>query len=293
MGYSMWQSHPVAGRKGPGGSRAGASNRMKGPSTTAHLEALFGSVTAQLEGLVVPRKTGTAIAPSPSRHRTELAACVQTMGQLYQTLMQELARSRELERHVLETQATLDRIHAELTGTRDGERHARHLALHDSLTQLPNRRFFVERLQQALAQRGAHPGMLAVLFLDLDAFKPINDAHGHHVGDELLQIVGARLGRLLRSGDMVSRLGGDEFACLCDGMSSREQIGHLADKLFDAVAAPMQIGTLNLSVRPSIGIALCPQDGHSVDELLRHADTAMYRAKREQCRHAFFDGPGG
>ncbi|WP_225862865.1 GGDEF domain-containing protein [Ideonella benzenivorans] len=266
---------------------------MKGPSAPEHLDALFGTVTARLEGLVVPRRTGTAIAPSPSRHRTELVACVQTMGQLYQMLMQELARSQELERHVLETQATLDRIHAELTGTRDEERHARHLALHDSLTQLPNRRFFVERLEQVLAQRDTHPGTLAVLFLDLDAFKPINDAHGHHVGDELLQIVGARLGRLLRSGDMVSRLGGDEFACLCDGLSSREQIGHLADKLFAAVAAPMQIGALNLSVRPSIGIALCPQDGHRVAELLQRADAAMYRAKRERCRHAFFAASGG
>ena len=128
-----------------------------------------------------------------------------------------------------------------------------------------------------------------MLYLDLDGFKPINDIYGHATGDELLKIVAARLNQAVRSEDMVSRLGGDEFACLLSDLPSREQLSHMACKLFDAVSAPVKIGQLTLTVRPSIGMAMCHDDGATAEELIKNADVAMYRAKRQQSGYAFFD----
>lgn len=304
MGFNAWQGSPGLGLRPPDTGAAGipaqaglaaAPHQAPRPRIDGHdrglephvgsLEAQFGAVNAQLRLLLSHQSA--AIAASPDS--TELMACVQAMEQLHQTLARELARIHELELQVFDTQVALAQARAELQGTQAGERQARYLALHDALTQLPNRRFFMQRLEHALAHRVPPQASLAILFLDLDDFKPINDLHGHHVGDELLRIVGTRLNHHLRSEDMVSRLGGDEFACLRLGAVSRKQLGDLADKLFDLVAAPMQIGALQLLVRPSIGIALCPGDGDCVVDLLRHADAAMYRAKRRRSRHAFFD----
>jgi diguanylate cyclase (GGDEF)-like protein len=200
-----------------------------------------------------------------------------------QQLRNELACSR----------AELRRTRIELQHAHSSEQQARHQALHDSLTELPNRSCFRQRLDRDLA-RGQPQALdsapvLAVLYLDLDGFKPINDRHGHETGDGLLRVVAARLARAVRSDDMVCRVGGDEFVCLLGDVLNRQQLSHLACKLFDAVSAPLRIGALDLLVRPSIGIAVCPQDGDTTDALLRRADTAMYRAKRQQLGYAFFD----
>jgi len=243
----------------------------------------LGHVVEMLKRLTQPQHSIASQAA-----QSELQGCVQMLEQLRDGLLLEQARLHAMELQVFDTQVALAQVRAELRGTQDGERQARHLALHDVLTQLPNRRYFLERLGHALAQREPGQAPLALLYLDLDEFKPINDEHGHHIGDELLRIVATRLNRVVRSEDMISRLGGDEFACLRASGSTRRQLEELAAKLFDAVAAPMKIGLLRLSVRPSIGIALCPADGASVADLIRHADAAMYRAKREHSRYAFF-----
>ena len=169
------------------------------------------------------------------------------------------------------------------------EQRAKYLAFHDHLTELPNRSFFHHRLSDLLDADTAPPGSLAVLFLDLDGFKPINDAHGHAAGDELLRIVAARLARMLRSEDTVCRLGGDEFACLLAGLESRDQAARLAAKLRDAIQAPCKIGHHIVSVGVSIGIALYPTDGNGTKDLLLKADRAMYCAKRERKGVAFYD----
>ena len=186
----------------------------------------------------------------------------------------------------------LAQARVELVGSRSEERRSRRLALHDELTLLPNRSFFGEWLEQTLVRAVPLQQGFAVLYLDLDGFKLINDTHGHAVGDELLRIVASRLARAVRAEDVVSRLGGDEFACLLANLPGRTQLGHLARKLFDAVAAPVKIGSHELTVSPSIGIARCPADGNSADTLLRNADAAMYRAKRERSGFAFFDQHG-
>lgn len=225
------------------------------------------------------------------RVRTNILECVVALDQLHTTVVHELGRRQQLELEVSDRQAALERARAELAGTRAEEMRARHLALHDALTSLPNRAFFRERLDHALtvAEPGRRP--LALLYLDLDGFKPINDTHGHDTGDELLRIVAARLSHSVRAEDMVSRVGGDEFACLLGGVPSREHLIQMARKVFDAVAAPVKLGKLEFRVRPSIGIANCPADGDTAEVLLKHADAAMYRAKREKTGHAFFDEP--
>jgi len=157
----------------------------------------------------------------------------------------------------------------------------------DSLTALPNRRRFDDRLHDELGTPRART--LAVMFLDLDHFKTVNDRHGHGVGDALLRAVAQRLTRTVRTGDMVCRLGGDEFACLLSGPMGRAQISRLAAKLHAAVAAPLKLHGQAFSVRPSIGIAVCPADGNTAAKLLENADAAMFRAKRQQCGHAFFN----
>jgi len=130
---------------------------------------------------------------------------------------------------------------------------------------------------------------LAVFFIDLDGFKQINDQHGHRVGDALLRITAARMRHAVRAADLVGRIGGDEFACIIDGLPSREQLRHIACKLFGSICAPMTIGDRPYRVRPSIGIALFPDDGATPHSLLEHADAAMYSAKRHQIGYSFFD----
>ncbi|MEQ1685049.1 MAG: GGDEF domain-containing protein [Burkholderiaceae bacterium] len=214
--------------------------------------------------------------------------CVNALDQLHLTLRHEFARREQLEREVAETQAVLARARDQLTATRADEQHARHLASHDSLTALPNRSCFHERLEHALADPELRRQGLALLYLDLDGFKAVNDEHGHDAGDEMLRIVAARLARSVRTDDMVSRVGGDEFACLLPDVPSREQLSHLACKMFDAVSAPMKIGLLKLTIHASIGIAICPGDGASAEALLKSADEAMYRAKRQNTGYSFF-----
>jgi diguanylate cyclase (GGDEF)-like protein len=208
---------------------------------------------------------------------------------LQATMFYEVGRRRLLEQTVSNLEDVLAAVRVELAGTQAGEREARHRASHDNLTLLPNAGVFRHRLDDALARPEAPAQPLAVLFLDLDGFKAINEAHGHEIGDAVLRIVAVRLVGGVAAGDLVSRVGGDEFACLFASAPSREQLARVARKLLDLVTSPLKIGPLMLSIRPSIGVALCPADGTSADTLLRRADDAMYRAKRTHTGFAFFD----
>jgi diguanylate cyclase (GGDEF)-like protein len=184
--------------------------------------------------------------------------------------------------------ALLAKTQEQLASAQERERRARYLAFHDDLTALPNRRFFRERLDLALRDERAGVRPLAVLYLDLDGFKALNDLYGHDTGDALLSTIARRLSHALRAEDLVSRLAGDEYACLISGVSTRKRLQQLAATLFHAVSAPFKIGSLELSVRPSIGIAVYPTDGSTTDELMKAADNAMYMAKRQKSSYAFF-----
>lgn len=154
------------------------------------------------------------------------------------------------------------------------------LAQHDELTNLPNRRLFHHRVKAAHAHCMHKHRKMALLFMDIDKFKQVNDLHGHTVGDVLLQELASRLKRSLRQQDRVFRLGGDEFVVLLEEVQGREDGVKVADKIKDAVRQPIHIGSVVLAVRVSLGIAVYPEDGHEVEQLLRHADEQMYLDKK-------------
>lgn len=156
----------------------------------------------------------------------------------------------------------------------------RNMAYHDALTGLPNRILLNDRLEMALAQAQRGQNMLAVLFLDFDHFKAINDNLGHAVGDLLLKSVAGRLKKCLRNQDTVARLGGDEFILLLPEINSPLDAGHLAKKLLDVVRFPFHIQEHELNTTFSIGVALYPRDGENSTTLLKHADEALYLAKK-------------
>jgi diguanylate cyclase (GGDEF)-like protein len=183
------------------------------------------------------------------------------------------------------------------------ERRIVRLAYFDTLTGLPNRAQSRSRLESALHAAKGHQRTLAVLYLDLDNFKRVNDTLGHSVGDELLCVVAKRLRSSLRSGDAggaetgararpgdLARLGGDEFLVLLPNLHNSEDAGTVAERLISALREPVQLAHHTLVVTPSVGIAIYPQDGADADALLRNADLAMYFAKRRSPgTHAFFD----
>jgi len=153
------------------------------------------------------------------------------------------------------------------------------MAQHDVLTELPNRALFLDRLKQALARARMHRRLVAVLFLDLDRFKNINDTLGHQIGDLLLQEIAHRFLKAVRDGDTVARLSGDEFAFLLEDMPTGEGISFIAEKVLDSLKPVFLIDGHDLFVSASIGISLYPNDGEETGTLLRNADVAMYRAK--------------
>jgi diguanylate cyclase (GGDEF)-like protein/PAS domain S-box-containing protein len=169
---------------------------------------------------------------------------------------------------------------------RQAEEAMRHLAFHDTLTGLPNRDLFRDRLTAALKQARRRRQRLGVMFLDIDRFKNVNDTVGHAGGDELLQAVGQMLTQLARPGDTVARIGGDEFTVLITDLESPDDAARIAERMLEALREPVRVGDLEFHTTTSIGIALYPADGEDADDVLRAADIAMYRAK-EQGRNNF------
>jgi len=154
-----------------------------------------------------------------------------------------------------------------------------HVATHDDLTGLPNRALFEERLEQALSRARRQEVIGALLLLDLDRFKQINDSLGHAVGDGMLVEVAERLNQACRMEDMVARLGGDEFTVVLEDLESLEQASRVAEKILDVFSRPMSVEGLELDVSTSVGIATFPAEGESIGDLLKQADAAMYEAK--------------
>ena len=167
----------------------------------------------------------------------------------------------------------------DITEIKRAEETIRHLAYHDPLTDLPNRMLFEDRLAVALAQARRKKRMVAVMFLDLDRFKVVNDTVGHALGDRLLKGVGERLMGLVRDGDSVARVGGDEFTVLLPDVARPEDTVEVAERILDVLRQPWVLNGHEFHISTSIGIAMYPNDGEDAESLLRNADTAMYRAK--------------
>jgi diguanylate cyclase len=186
------------------------------------------------------------------------------------------------------------RLNDELKSTvhdlRSSEEQLRYLAFHDPLTGLANRALFQNRMEHALAKQSRVPTGVAVLYIDLDGFKPINDEFGHAAGDELLVAVGKRLASCVRGGDTVARIGGDEFAVLLAELDALSDASAQAVRIVEAIAAPVTLHGKQVRVTASVGVAVQDLESRTVGDLLRDADVAMYAAKLQgKGRHALFD----
>ena len=195
----------------------------------------------------------------------------------YQELLAEFKEIIEM--HLMSLVVITERERAEET--------IKHMAYHDPLTGLPNRRLFNDRLNLALAHAHRNQKKLAVMLLDLDQFKEVNDTLGHSVGDQLLQVVSERLTDLLRKDDTVARMGGDEFMLLLPEIAGGEGAAKVAQKVLEALREPFVLDSHELRITTSIGMVFYPDDGEDADTLVKNADIAMYRAKdqgRDNCQ---------
>ena len=184
-------------------------------------------------------------------------------------------------------------VMTDITPTKEAELRMQHLAFHDPLTHLPNRAMFEQHLGLALARARRDDLAVAVLFLDLDAFKPVNDTHGHATGDEVLRQMAARLRSAVRETDLVARQGGDEFLVLvadlplgAEAADARAAVDKVADRIGRAMEEPFRMHVAELSLQASVGRALFPIDGADAASLLRRADETMYEHKRDRPQRA-------
>jgi diguanylate cyclase (GGDEF)-like protein len=241
-------------------------NRLKGYQEGA-VDYLFTPVIPQI------LQSKVAVFVELAKQRIELQQKTRQLEELNQDL--RVQRLRDLER----INAALE---VEIAERRQAEERAHELATRDSLTKLANRRSLIERLEHAIAHANRHQEQLALLFLDLDKFKSINDTLGHEVGDELLVQVAARLNAAVRGSDTVARLGGDEFVVLLEALPTSAGINKVAKKIVQSIAQPYEIGLNNVWTSASVGVSIFPQDGDSVQTLMKNADLAMYHVKKQR-----------
>lgn len=181
-------------------------------------------------------------------------------------------------------------LFTDITTMKEHEKQLEYVAHYDALTSLPNRVLFADRLRQAMSQMERRKKELAVVYLDLDGFKAINDQYGHHIGDELLVIIAERMEESLRQGDTISRLGGDEFVAVLTDLNDQNECLPILNRLLQATSEPIVIHDTIIQLSSSIGVTLYPKDRVDADQLVRHADLAMYQSKQSgKNRYHFFD----
>lgn len=213
------------------------------------------------------------------------------LKQVNTEIAREVSERIEIENELEDTKTALAEVRDVLLISQANEEDARNAAFQDPLTGLPNRLVFEQGLESGLVQAKRHDWRLAVLFIDIDNFKSLNDTHGHDMGDKALQIVANRLQTFIRKDDTVSRWGGDEFVCLLLEVKETVDVVRLAELMVDKITEPCDFNGTLLTVRASIGIAIYPQDGITADTLFKNADTAMYKAKRMDNRVVLADTP--
>ncbi|HEX6008116.1 MAG TPA: diguanylate cyclase, partial [Burkholderiales bacterium] len=219
---------------------------------------------------------------------TALAFPVMIGEELYGVMEFFAQESRQQDPGMLQFTRQLGSQIGQFIARKQAEHDLRFVATHDPLTALPNRTMFAERLSQALAQARRYNRRVALLFVDLDGFKNVNDSRGHDVGDALLKEIAVRLRVCLREGDVIGRMGGDEFVVLIEEFQDAEHLAPIAQKILDTVARPVTVRGEDCYVTSSIGISAYPQDGRDSQTLLKSADSAMYRAKEQgKNRYAF------
>lgn len=208
------------------------------------------------------------------------------------TLANEMAERAVIEAELASMKTDLAETRDELLNAEAREREAQEAALSDALTGLPNRASFEQGLDQGLIRATRHGWRLAVLFIDIDDFKTVNDSHGHGLGDQVLVTMAARLRSFFRDEDIVCRWGGDEFVCLLMEVQQEDTVVRLAQDLHERISETCAFDGVTLAMEASIGIAMFPEDGVTADSLIRNADAAMYAAKGTKTRVVLFREPG-
>lgn len=207
-------------------------------------------------------------------------------------LAEEMAERIVIESELANTKTDLAEVRDDLSKAQVKTEEAQQIALKDALTGLPNRVSFEQGLDHGLSQAKRHGWGLAVLFIDIDKFKSINDSYGHDLGDQVLLMVADRLQSFVRGEDLVSRWGGDEFVCLLFEVNQEADVTRLAEKMVDRIAETCEFNGVSLSIRASIGIAIYPADGETADILFKNADIAMYQAKGSEKRVVLYRESG-
>jgi|JFJP01.1.fsa_nt_gi diguanylate cyclase (GGDEF)-like protein len=219
----------------------------------------------------------------------KVTKAVEDLHEVNAELAKHVAERIDIELELKQTKSDLFDIRADLSKSQLKEKDALYIALHDSLTGLPNRLLLEQRLNHGLTQARRYGWKLAILFIDLDKFKNINDSYGHDIGDRLLITVGDRLQASVRSEDMVSRWGGDEFICVLLNVNHEADVISLANKMVDQISQECNFDGTVVSITATIGIALCPRDGETAEILFKQVDRAMYKSKGTHQRVMLFN----
>lgn len=218
----------------------------------------------------------------------KVAKAAEDLHQVNTELAKQVTERTEIESELRKTRSDLLELRADLSRSQAKEEDALQIALHDTLTGLPNRLLFKQRLDHGLIQARRHGWKLAVMFIDLDKFKNINDSYGHDIGDKVLITAAKRLQSFIRDEDMVSRWGGDEFVCVLLNIKLESEAINLAKKMVDLIAEKCEFDGIIISITATIGIAVCPMDGETADILLEKVDRAMYKSKGTDKRVMLF-----
>ncbi len=214
----------------------------------------------------------------------KVARAADDLNQVNIELAKEVDERVVMESELADTKTDLAKVRDDLSKSQTKEEETRNIYFQDALTGLPNRVLFEEHLDQGLIQAKRRGWELAVLFIDIDKFKSINDSYGHDLGDKVLLMVANRLQSLIREEDTVSRWGGDEFMCLLLEVKQEADVPRIAEKMVNRIAEACEFNGIVLSIRVSIGIAIYPADGETADILFKNADTAMFKAKGTEKR---------
>jgi len=282
---------------GPGPASGSSADSGVGATATMHGRDLFdqgftleqvirdyGDVCQSVMNLAV--ETGTPISAEEFRTFNRcLDDAIAGAATEYSKRKSSVSAAAEL----IQSKIALADTAAALSASQQEVRDADVRAWHDSLTGLPNRQLFDDRLAKAISLADRHDWTLAVMFLDLDDFKRINDTHGHAAGDVVLKVISGRLQQYVRDEDTVCRNGGDEFLYLLMNPKGKRNVERIANAVLKAIAEPVAVGDLHFVVKPSIGAAMYPVDGPNGAQLITNADSAMYSAKKNARGFVLFE----